>query len=76
MMKPSVPVGTISSYKEQSYTLIRSEPYTRRDGGQTVLLIWETACATCGQNFTFGAANRELKYPNRNCPTHSRKRRA
>jgi len=68
------PIGTVSTYKGQSYRLVGSKPYTRLDGAQTMVLIWESACAACGDTFIFTAANRALKYPNRNCPNHHTRR--
>lgn len=49
--------------------LLRIEPYTRKDGKQTQVAVWESACATCGAPF-------EQKspiwrpHPLANCPAH------
>ena len=43
--------GTTLHIDEQSYELIGSRPYVRKDGGQSILLDWETACPGCGTAF-------------------------
>lgn len=35
----------------RTWTLRGREPYTRKDGSRTELLVWETACAVCGGPF-------------------------
>jgi len=52
----------------QLYTLVASEPFIRRDGRQTVLAIWQSHCAQCGQCFEFKRPTRAVKFqPNRRC---------
>lgn len=48
----SVPAaGTVVMLDEQAFELIGSKPHLRKDGAETVLLIWRTACAECGDPF-------------------------
>jgi hypothetical protein len=57
----------------QLYTLVASEPFIRRDGRQTVLAIWQSHCAQCGQCFEFKRPTRAVKFqPNRRCQLHKR----
>ena len=42
---------TIKFYDGQRYELVRTEPYTRLDGGRTTLAAWRSACPTCGEMF-------------------------
>lgn len=34
------------------FRLVALVPYTRRDGSETELAVWEGACVVCGQPFT------------------------
>ena len=62
-------------YGNQTYFCIGDEPYTRKDGGQTRLLLWQSPCYTCGALFIFKtpASESALKFsPNRRCDKHKR----
>ncbi|WP_159981897.1 MULTISPECIES: hypothetical protein [unclassified Novosphingobium] len=41
-------VGTVVMLDDQSFRLTGFEPYVRRDGSPSELMIWEAACAECG----------------------------
>jgi hypothetical protein len=47
---PATP-GLIVMLDDQSYELRGSKPHRKADGTMTELLVWETACATCGEGF-------------------------
>ena len=60
-------------FDRQLYTLVASEPHTRRDGRQTDLAIRQSHCAQCGQCFEFKHPARAVEFqPNRRCQLHKR----
>lgn len=60
-------------YKGQFYRLIDNEPHTCRDGRETLLGLWETECAVCGESFLFRIPLRASRFePNRRCQKHKR----
>jgi len=73
-MTPRFAIGMSADWRGQQYNLIGIEPRCRRDGRDTLVLVWQTCCLTCGVSFTTTTAQRKLKKPNRNCPTHAKKR--
>ncbi len=62
----------IKLYRGQRYELVRTEPYTRVDGGHTNLAIWRSACPRCGETFETRTSVRARKFGNRRCPKHKR----
>lgn len=57
----------------QTYRCVGEEPYTRRDGTDTTLMVWESECAKCGQAFKFKTPVAASKFiPNRRCAKHKR----
>ena len=61
-------VGTVVMLKGQRYELVRLEPYIRKDGTLSTLLIWSSRCPVCDDPFEVKSA---LKgEPNRRCPEH------
>jgi hypothetical protein len=57
----------------QEYHLLETRPYVRRDGSETVLLAWTSACAECGVGFTIITPLSSRRFePNRRCPRHKR----
>jgi hypothetical protein len=57
----------------QSYHLVKSEPYTRLDGGKTTLSVWQSNCPVCGAPFEVRTpANASKFQPNRRCSKHKR----
>ena len=57
--------------KGQEYRFVRTEPYTRRDGSETIVEIWESHCARCGRLFqTIRPANPAKSEWTRRCNTH------
>lgn len=62
-------IGTIIEVDDQTYELADTKPHTRIDGSRTTLLIWRTACPTCGDEFelTSGLVCKAL---NRRCEEH------
>ena len=64
-------VGTVVMLKGQRYELVRLEPYTRKDGAESTLLIWSTRCPVCDDPFEVKSG---LKgEPNRRCIEHHAK---
>lgn len=60
------------TYDGQVYRLIAREPYTRKDGWQTTLLVWSSPCAQCGSLFQLRSPIRGRFQPNRRCQKHKR----
>lgn len=57
--------------KGQEYRFVRTEPYTRKDGSETIVEIWESHCAYCGKIFrTTRPANLSKLGWARRCSTH------
>ncbi len=65
-------VSEVKEHKRQKYVCTAVSPYTRRDGTQSALLVWESRCAECGEVFTFKTPNGEKFEPNRRCQEHRR----
>jgi hypothetical protein len=45
---------TTKLYDGQRHELIRTEPYTRLDGIETELFVWECHCPICSDTFAGG----------------------
>jgi hypothetical protein len=59
---------TTSFYDGQRYELVRTEPYTRTDGGKATLSVWRSICPVCGEPFETRRPSRARKFaPNRRC---------
>jgi hypothetical protein len=55
-------------HKGQSYRLADIVDHTCRDGRETLLEIWQSACANCGQPFEFKRPQGAKHFwPNRRC---------
>jgi hypothetical protein len=55
------------------YHLVRSEPYTRTDGSETTLSVWQPDCPVCGSLFEVRTPASGRKFqPNRRCSKHKR----
>jgi hypothetical protein len=68
-------IGTIKTYKDQHYKLVGHEPYTRLDGGKTMLKVWSSACPTCGELFVTRTPMRASNFqPRRRCDLHKQPR--
>ena len=61
--------GKIIRYQNQSYRLVGSEPYRRRDGELSVILTWQSSCPECGGPFTT-TSGLVTRYLTRRCPRH------
>jgi rRNA maturation protein Nop10 len=60
-------------YDGQHYELVRTEAYTRRDGSETTLSVWQSECPVCGEAFEVRTPARARKFePNRRCGKHRR----
>lgn len=55
----------------QRYDLIATEPYVRKDGTETVLLVWQTECAQCSEPFLF-RTGLTVHSVGRRCQKHKR----
>jgi hypothetical protein len=71
---PRFAVGMIADWRGQQYELIGIEQRQRRDGRETMILVWRTQCLGCGAQFETTTPQRNLRYPSRRCPVHTRKR--
>lgn len=65
------PIGTVIALDGQSYVLVASEPYRRRDGADVRLLTWHTECAQCSAPFTV-QSGLAVEHFNRRCVKHKR----
>ena len=64
-----------ADWRGQNYKLIRIEPYRRRDGRDTLILVWRSHCFECGAEFECSAPQRAFRGATRRCARHhSRKR--
>lgn len=62
----SIPtVGTTVSIDGQVYEVRGTEPHTKQDGSETVLLVLETLCADCGQAMVARSTLRSNGYSRR-----------
>lgn len=43
---------TIQTNDGRVFTLVREEPYVRKDGAAAALKVWSAPCAQCGTLFT------------------------
>ena len=65
--------GMQKIFDGQVYKLARTEPYTRRDGSQTMLTVWRSHCADCGEVFELRTPTASSRFePNRRCRNHKR----
>jgi len=63
----------LKTYRGQEYEMIGTEPYIRRDGTETLLVVWRSHCATCGKPFELRTPKESSKFdPNRRCQKHKR----
>jgi hypothetical protein len=49
-------IGTVIMLDDQEYELADVEPYRRKDGRKTQLLVWSTSCPVCGASFQIKTA--------------------
>jgi hypothetical protein len=69
----SSPDQTERIHDGQRYELVGRIPHTCKDGRQTELLTWRSACARCGAPFEFTPPAGAAKFaPNRRCQKHKR----
>jgi rRNA maturation protein Nop10 len=60
-------------YDGQRYELIRTEPYRRTVGSDTMLAVSRSMCPTCGEAFEVSTPSRARRFePNRRCEKHRR----
>lgn len=63
----------IRTYDGQRYEFIAPRRYIRRDGTETFLAIWKSACAKCGAPFHFTLPGEVPEFhPKRRCDLHKR----
>jgi hypothetical protein len=64
---------TLRFHDGQRYELVRTEPYTRLDGSETALSVWQSPCPVCGEAFEVRTPLRARRFePNRRCLKHRR----
>jgi hypothetical protein len=71
---PRFAIGMLTEWRGQQYELVGIEPRRRRDGRDTLILVWRASCLVCGASFATTTPQRKLKYPTRHCPMHTKKR--
>ncbi len=69
----SARIGETRVHRGQKYLCVAAEPYTRRDGAESALLVWESHCKRCDEVFAFKTPNSEKFQPNRRCQAHRRR---
>ena len=66
--KPPAP-GTVLMIDGQRYEVVRTEPYRRKDGRMTTLIVWQSWCPETGHPFELKTGLR-TKSINRRCREH------
>lgn len=66
--KPPKP-GTVLMVDGQRYEVVRTEPYWRKDGRMSTLIVWQTWCAETGHPFEL-TTPLKTKSINRRCREH------
>lgn len=61
-----LPDGIIVRHDGQDYRLVGSRMHVRKDGTPTWLLLWESDCPACGDEFE-AMTTRMFHYPKRFC---------
>ena len=60
-------------YRGQRYVCRYTRPHVCRDGRVTILARWSSACADCGDEFSFFVPIQAARFePNRRCHPHRR----
>lgn len=68
---PSVPpMDTRFAIQTQEYILYDTEPYTRADGTSATLLVWQSHCASCGEEFFISTPLGFTTGQSRRCEKH------
>lgn len=65
------PIGLALDINGQRYDLVEHRPHRKRDGSETILLVWQTECSTCGEGFTTASPSTGLP-SGRRCLEHHR----
>jgi hypothetical protein len=63
--------GTVLELRGQSYVMVGTKRYLRKDGLRTEVLQWASHCSECGQPFEV-TSSLVIGYLNRRCPQHHR----
>lgn len=58
--------GTVLMYDKQAFVAEGIEPYTRKDGQESLLIRWSTRCIKCGRPTTILTGMR-TNWPTRRC---------
>lgn len=62
-------IGTAIVHDGQEFEVAAVEPYVRKDGADSAVLTWRTACRECGAPVEF-KLGKELRIVRRNCDEH------
>lgn len=55
----------------QAYKEVGREPYLRKNGKLTELIVWRSHCAECGEPFEIRTSAKSRRFiPNRRCHLH------
>lgn len=69
-------VGLEHFHRGRLYRCVRIEPYERKDGGLSLLAIWEARCAACGAPYEIATPvsyQRSKTFERANCDAHKRR---
>jgi hypothetical protein len=63
------PLGVKLILGRQEFELIEARPYVRIDGAGSNILVWQTCCPDCGEQFTVTTGRRGA-FAQRRCLAH------
>jgi hypothetical protein len=64
------------THKGRTWTEVRREPYTRKDGGAAELIVWHTKCAKCDAMVEIKTSTKfdtTKAFDMKNCEAHRRR---
>lgn len=62
-------VGSVMMDGTQAFEVVQVEPYTRKDGAASRLIVWRTTCLNCAEPFEV-TTGMKTSGMNRRCPMH------
>lgn len=72
MVEISLPGATVNMPDGRLFTWLAFKPYTRKDGTDTELSVWQSHCVICGESFTVATpkAGRSQSFGRKHCEAH------
>jgi len=72
MTEIPLPGATVTLPDGRVFTWLAFKPYTRKDGTDTELSVWQSHCAICGAPFTVATpkAGHTQSFYNKHCTDH------